>query len=251
VTVALDEFLFAPSWPPAGADVAEVVFYQEDAASPFTVLKPAAFAAGQLLVAVVVQTDGTLAGLTAPSTGGDVWTQQGSYSEVGTGNSSFAKVWSHPWSGSESASWAFGYTSTVDACLTLLRIIRADTTPVIGVASNTFDASAASMDSPTITPPGANDLLLCTLGVFGNATALVETDPAGMANLGQVQVAGNFMALAVASQQLTSGAATGVRSWTGVTPTGQTAGTFSITVKSAAAPVAWVPPVLSPYSGVF
>jgi hypothetical protein len=225
----------APAAAGAAAQVAEVVLQNEDSASPFTVTKPASFAAGQVLVVVVVQVNGTLAALTAPSTGNDIWALEGSYDEQGTGSTTQSKVWAHPYNGGEAASWNFGYSAAIDACLALFRITDADTTPVIDVTSNTFNSSASSMDSPTITPAGTNDLLICTLGLFGNNNALVETDPSGMTDRGQTQFSNLFMALAAASEQLTSGSATGVRTWTSVTPTGQSAGTFSIAVKSSGA----------------
>ena len=50
------------------AKIEDVIWYAEDSVSPLTVAKPAAFASGEILVAVIMQHTGTsnLADLTTP-----------------------------------------------------------------------------------------------------------------------------------------------------------------------------------------
>jgi len=229
------------------ADVAEVVQYNEDSASPLTVTKPAAFASGEILVAVIGQHGGVVGDLTTPSG----WTQQGSVS-TGTGSTDCqGKVFSHPFAGGDPATWDFPYFSGSDVTLQLFRITGADTTPTIVVTSTAIASIAGSNNSPTVTPSGADDLLICNLLVTAQGVVLAETDPSGMTDRGQTQVAGNFMAQAGASELLASGSATGVRTWTSVTPTGNAGGTFSIAIKSvtgAAPTLQFVRPVQFPVS---
>lgn len=209
------------------ADVVETVWYSEDSASPITVTKPASFAAGQILIAVVVQHNNPSAqsDLTTPSG----WTLQGTLD----GTTSDGKVFSYVFTGSDPATWDFPYRATADTCLGLFRITGADTTPTIVVTSTATETVATPMDSPTVTPTGSNDLLICLLANNGNGTVFTATDPSGMTDLGQVGVAGNFMALGAAKELLASSSATGVRTWTSIGPTGQTGGTLSIAVKSS------------------
>jgi hypothetical protein len=223
------------------ADVAETVFYPEDSTSPITVTKPAAFASGQILVAVITQHAGALADMTAPSG----WAEE--ENPFSASGDAFGKVFSHPFNAGDPATWDFPYGSGSDVCLALFRITGADTTPVIAVTSTGLGPVTSSSDSPTVTPAGSDDLLICTLANQGGGTVLVETDPSGMTDLGQTQVAGNVQALAAAKQLLASSAPTGVRTWTSITPnTSVNGGTFSIAVKSAAAgpPVVAIPRTL-------
>lgn len=233
------------------ADVVETVWYSEDSASPLTVAKPASFASGQILVAVIVQHNN-------PSSQSDLgtpsgWTLQGALD----GTTSDGKVFSYVFTGSDPATWDFPYRATADTCLGLFRITGADTTPTIVVTSTATETVATPMDSPSVNPTGTNDLLICLLANNGNGTIFTETDPSGMTDLGQVGVAGNFMALAAAKEQLSSGSATGVRTWTSIGPTGQTGGTLSIAVKSssgAAASQSYIAPrhrTLSPPRSLF
>lgn len=214
------------------ADVAETVWYGEDSASPITVSKPASFASGQILVAVVIQHNNpsSQADLTTPVG----WTLQGALD----GTTSDGKVFSYVFTGSDPATWNFPYRASADVTLGLFRLTGADTTPVIVVTSTPTETVATPMDSPTVTPSGSNDLLICVVALEGNGAAFSETDPSGMTDLGQVQVAGNSFAMAATKELLASSSATGVRTWTGLSPTGTTGGTLSIAIKSGgAAPV--------------
>lgn len=208
------------------ADVAEIVFYTEDSASPLTVLKPAAFAAGQLLLFVLGQDAGSaLADLTGPAG----WTDQGNYSQA----SSQGRVWSHVFTSGDPASWDFGYNAGADVAGALLRITGADTTPVVVVTTQSNGPTGGAINGTSVTPTGVNDLLVDVLCVVAGGTALVETDPPGSTDRGQGQVTGNFQAIAVASTQLSSGSATGTRAWTSITPASKPGGTFTVAVKSA------------------
>jgi hypothetical protein len=210
------------------ADVAEVIWYQEDSTPPFTVLKPAAFGAGQLLVFVIHQDTGVIGDLTAP-TG---WTICPNTLDLTVEH---GKVMYHAYDPADPSSWDFPYGSGIDAAACLLRITGADVDlPVVVVPTPTGSASnTASMNSPTVTPTGGDDLLIVTFGHATQSAVFSVTPPAGMTDRGKVQVTGNFQDLAAASEQLVSGSATGTRSWTSISPTGKSAGAFSIAVKSA------------------
>jgi hypothetical protein len=211
------------------ADVASVDPYQEDSASPLTVSKPAAFASGQILIFVISQDGGLLSALTVPSgwtavTGGTV--------DI---SSQRDKAFYHVFNGSEPSTWDFPYDAGSSVAGLLFRITGADTTPTLVCATGNINANLSSMDSPTVTPSGSTDLLICTYSNFGGGTALGYTAPSGMTNLGSSQVTGNHQCIAGAKQLLATGSATGAKTWTSLSPTGGPAGTFSIAIKSAAA----------------
>lgn len=208
------------------ADVAEYVGYNEDSASPLTVSKPASFATGQLLVFVITQDGGALTSLTAP-TG---WTALSAVVDI---SSQRVKAFYHVFDSGDPASWNFPYDGGSSIAGALFRITGADTTPTIVAATNSSNSNTATMDSPSVTPTGTDDVLLCTYSNQGGAHTLVYTVPSGMTNLGSSQVAGGFNCMAAAKVQLASGSATGVKTWSGLSPTGGAAGTFSIAVKSA------------------
>jgi hypothetical protein len=208
------------------ADIGEIVWYTKDSAPPLTVSKPSLFASGQILLAVIAEHSGNISDFNTGPTG---WTKQGTYDSSATQGC----VWSHVFDGTEPATWDFNFGSVADTCLALVRIIGGNVTaPVISVASSTFTSIASSTSAPTITPSSSDDLLLCFLANICNGTVLSEVDPAGMLDLGQAQIAGNFMALAGAYESLTASGATGVRTFTSITPTGVAGATFSITVLS-------------------
>lgn len=214
--------------PTVVADVAEVIYYNEDASSPLTVVKPAAFAPGDLLVLVIVQNATLgLGDLTGPSG----WTDKGNYNNT-VGNSS-GRIWSHVYTGGDPATWDFGYNSGADIAAALYRIVGSDTTPVVLSANNIINLTNGLFDSPTITPSSVNDLLIRTLALTCGGVPLSETDPVNMFDRGQTQVAAQFMALATASQQLTDGSATGVGQWSAITPGNSAGGAFSIVIKSS------------------
>lgn len=210
------------------ADVAETVWYNEDSASPLTVSKPAAFAAGQLLIVVTVHdASAGLADLTADAG----WTNKGSYNVTG----SQGKVWSHPHDGGEPASWGFGYNGGASMCAGLFRITDPDPATTVVVTSRTIASNAASEDSPSLNPTGPDDLLLCLLANTGGNSAFSSTHPSGMTDLGQTQFSNLYMGLAAAKELLPNSSATGVRTWTSVSPTGRQGGALSIAVASVSA----------------
>lgn len=207
------------------ADVAGIDWYAEDASPPLTVLKPAAFGPGQLLIAVITQ-QGTFADLTAPSG----WTSAGNYNGDTQG-----QIWYHVYAGGEPSTWDFGYSVGGDAALAMIRITNADLTPHIAATTTALFPGTSSEDSPTVTPTGLNDLLLCVLTNMGNSNFFAATDPSTMTNLGRIQYLDQFMGLYLDREYLTNGNATGVRTWTSVSPTGVNAagGALSIAVKSS------------------
>lgn len=207
------------------ADVAETVFYTEDSASPLTVSKPAAFAAGQMLVVVHF---GDVTGLSGPGT----WTEEENPVSIVL---QYGKVYSHVYDSGDPSTWDFVYGSGAATALALLRITGADVeTPGVVVATPTTSTSnGASVDSPSLTPTGNDDLLIATLSSNGNNAAFSSTHPSGMVDLGQTQLGNLWQGIAAASEQLASGAATGVRTWTSVSPTGRSVAAMSIAILSA------------------
>lgn len=211
------------------ADVAEVINYVEDSTSPLTIVKPAAFGPTELLALVIAHDaiGGNLAALTGP-TG---WTDKGNYNDVPGGSA--GRLWTHPYDAADPATWDFGYDSGSTVAAALLRITGADLTPVVTLTSHTGAQVSGTVDSPSVTPTGINDLLICALCPVNNGNPFTETDPAGMTNRGQVQVADLYMAIAIATQQLTDGSSTGAKTWTAVSPSTSAGGTLSIAIKSS------------------
>jgi hypothetical protein len=211
------------------ATVAETVTYAEDSLSPLTVSKPASFASGQMLVLAMIQHNNPSA--QSDLTGPTGWTFQGAFD----GTIIDGKVWSYVFTGSDPATWDFPYKSTADVCAFLFRITGADVaTPTVVVSTTPTSSVTSPMDSPSVTPTGVDDLLLALISDICNGTILAATVPAGMTDLGLAEVSGHFMSSRAAYQQLASGSATGVRTWTSVSPTGIAGGTWTIAVKSAA-----------------
>ena len=210
------------------ADVAEVIFYTEDSVSPLTVLKPAAFGAGQMLVVVIAQDSDVASDLTAPAG----WTEGANRVDI---SNQHAKVWYHAYDVSDPSSWGFGYGPTSSIAAAVIRVTGADVDlPVVVVpAPTTSTSNTATVNSPSVTPTGGDDLLIVTLSTNGNAAAFSSVDPSGTTDQSQIQNLGVNEGIAVASEQLVSGSATGVLPWTSVSPTGRAVGAFSVAVKSA------------------
>ena len=213
--------------PSQSADIAEVVFYPEDSASPLTILKPAAFGPGQILLFIIGQDAASaLADLTGPAG----WTDEGNYDQA----SNQGRVWSHAYNAADPSTWDFGYNAGADVCGVLLRVINADVTPVITVTSDNTGPNGGTATSPTVTPPaGAGDLYVATMSSACGGVALAQTSPTGLNNLGQGQVVGNYQAIAAAYKQLTDGSATGAQTFTAIAPTPKPGGNFSIAVQSS------------------
>lgn len=211
------------------ADVAEVVFYNEDSATPMTINKPAGFGTGQRLIFLIADDSGVLADLTAPASG---WTPITGGSVDITGQR--GNCWYHDYDGTEPSTWNFGYNSGAAVSGALLRITNVDAATAPLAVTGNSGSNGASMDSPSVTPNGANDLLIVAMSNSGANAAFSATDPSGTTDLGQIQVANLFQGLMVAKQLLASGAATGVRTWTSISPTARQAGTWSIAIKSGA-----------------
>lgn len=208
--------------------IAGVDWYWEDSTAPLVISKPAAFASGDILIAAFIQHNNP-SFQTDLTTSAD-WNLEGNLD----GTLVDGKIFSHVYDPGDPSTWSFTYRSTADVCMGVFRITDADQAPVVTVTSTATSSTTSPMDSPTLTPAGADDLLICLIADHGNGAAFSCTIPSGMTTQGQTQVSGLYMALAAASQALTSGAATGVRTWTSVSPTGTNGGTWSIAVKSPA-----------------
>lgn len=227
------------------ADIAETVWYSEDSTAPLTIVKPPSFGPNQLLVLAEVMDDtvGTSANLTGPAG----WALKDTVDITGA----VGKVWVHVYDGTEPSTWDFGYSSGNGIAACLLRVVDADLTPTVVVAHGSSTSNSSSEDSPTVSATSGNDLLVCTMSNTGAAAAFLATEPSGMYNLGKTQTT-TFQAQTAARQYLTSAGATGVRTWTGITPTGRQAGMFSIAIKSSGLfdpdpPPNPPPPIVPPY----
>lgn len=223
------------------ATIASWDWYNEDSASPVTVNKPTGFTTGELLIGFLTQHAATSQAVIDAMTAPAGWQFEALYNEAQTQG----KIWTHRWQNNDPATWNFGYDVGADICMAIIRVQGAETeNPVLTVTSTNFAALATSDDSPSVTPKGVNDLLICFLVNICSGTLFVETDPTGMIDRGQTQAATTFHACAGASQTLTSSAATGVRTWTTVLPINQHGATLSVAVKSASD--AWA----APFSGI-
>jgi hypothetical protein len=213
------------------ADVAETIWYvQDNGTSPITVSRPAAFADGQMLVAIVCMDGGVIGDLTAAAG----WTEETNNINI---SGQDGKIWWRVWAGGEPASWGFGHDPTGGAALALLRIteVLLDPPVVVVPAATTSSSNGSTMNSPSVTPSGNSDLLISTFSTFGGGTTLSLSHPSAMTSRGQIQAAGGRQGLAVASEQLSTPSATGVRTWTSITPTGQPSGALTIAIASAEA----------------
>src|SRR5690349_12982814 len=163
-----------------------------------TVNKPAAFASGDILIMIIANDSGVLTDLTA-ATG---FTQiTGATVDI---SGQRAKAFYHVFAGGEASTFNFGYNGGASAAGALIRVTGADTTPTLVAATGNSGSNGSSMDSPSVTPTGTDDLLICALSNSAGS-AFSETDPTGMTDRGQAQVSASFQALAVASLGLSSG----------------------------------------------
>lgn len=143
----------------------------------------------------------------------------------------------------DGASWTWTISVTSDVVYGLYAASGVSTSDPFGASAGSAYTSASGpysgADSPTVTPDGARSLLVCIVGIReGDTTAdLTITAPSGMTDrLNHVEyVAGASAArgLAVADLELSSGAATGTKSWTFGTDTAVDAFTFSVTLNPA------------------
>lgn len=211
------------------ADIAEVIYYTGDSTPPLTVLKPANFMPGEILVLVIAHD--AIAGGLIDLTGPSGWIDEGNYNNVLGGTA--GKVWSHVYDSGDPSSWDFGYNNVSSMAAGLVRITGGDTTPTITVTSASGSDVSGVVDSPSVTPTGINDLLVCALGDICQGNAFSQTDPSGMDNRGQAQLLDLYMAVALASKQLTDGNATGAKTWTAISPQNKPGGTLSIAIKSS------------------
>jgi hypothetical protein len=208
-----------------GATLASATFYAEDAASPQTATKPVGTASGDLLVYAIAQGDSGIANLTAPAG----WATTSS----ANGGSVTGKVFTKVAGGSEPGTYDFPYSSGADVAAVMMLVTGEDTTPVIVQAVGVAGPNAGNADSPTVTPTGADDLLVVLMAVAAGGTTLSKSYPTGTTGLGQGQVAGGFQAITAAFQQLVSSGATGAKTWTSILPATKPGVTFSLAIKSA------------------
>lgn len=217
--------------------VISVTQFQDDGNGPLTINKPGGAVTGDTLVLIH-----TGHGNTSPAMTGDAaWVEEGA--QAGNADQ-YGKVWSHPVTAGSAASWNFPHGTGSDTVAHLFLLRDADSA-AINVASTFHTPTiAAGASSPTITPTGTEDLLICSVSESPSpGGAFSATVPSGMAAAGTVeQVTGGFQAQKAATENLTSGSATGAKAWSSITPITNDGITWSITVKSAGPP----PPTSAP-----
>src|SRR5882757_4177901 len=208
------------------ATVAEAVFYNSDSASPQTINKPAGASAGDLLVVVGSADSGVLTDFGTPSG----WTANATTVNI---SGQRCKVFTHVVAGGDPSSWTFSYNSGAGSAWVLVRVTGADTTPVLVVTSGNSASNGATLDSPTATPSGTNDVDIAILTNSCGGNLLSYVQPTGLTDLGKTQASVLFQGLAASWKALSSGSATGAQTWSSISPTAKQCGTFTILVKSA------------------
>lgn len=119
--------------------------------------------------------------------------------------------------GSEPSTYSFNQTGRTSGILVSIR--GADTSaPIDAFASNQSSSAVASINAPSVTATGADDLLLCAAAFFtvgGNSSAGTITDPSGMTPLEFVNSSGtsNGTAASATALTLTASGATGTKSF--------------------------------------
>lgn len=209
-----------------GQALQETIFYNEDSASPLTVLKPAGAQVDNLLVLVMSVTDGVLADIT----GAVGWADEGSPVDIAGQR---CKVFSHVVGAGDPSSWAFGYNAGSAMAAALFRVSLADATPVIVVTSASTASNGSTMDSPTATPSGMDDINIAIHTNPGAGSLLSYVAPTGLTDLGKTQASSTFQGIAAAFVNLTSSSPTGAQTWTSISPTALACGTFTILIKSS------------------
>lgn len=172
--------------------------------------KPAATAAGDILLAFHSTDAGLLADMTTP-TGGATWVLLGQQlwvsSEPGT------KVWWKVAGASEPASYGFAQGSSADGVVAIAAVEGGvTTTPVF--ASSSSNTSSTTIPTPSITPTGLDDLELRWAASKSSSGAAVAWTPPASYTEHVDRQSGNFTAGSLAAKQLSSGAATGIQNFT-------------------------------------
>lgn len=201
--------------------------------STVNVTAPTGTASGDLLIAVSATDAGTMAQTGIP-TG---FTQLSTSSYDGGSNKVHVNV-GQKVAGSEPGTYAFAEPgSSSDSVAAVLRVTGADGTPVIVEVAPTVFGTSGAVSSPSLTPNGSDDLLICLTVADGSGTgggAVVWTQPTGMTLVLNRQST-QWTALGVASLAAPS-SPSGTKTWT---PSGNhnKGAALTISVKAASSSV--------------
>lgn len=205
---------------------------------PIVISRPSGVQAGDLLVAVYF---GDL-GLSGVASSG--WTASGSRAD---GDQS-CRVLRRAATGGESSSYTFGQPINADGTLHLICVKDANTAsaPNVQFAVN----SAETVITPSVTPASSSTLEIRAGGLSPFPDALTLSAPSGYTMRGTVAAPGGFMTSAIATRQINSSTATGLKSFA-FAPTGVRFG-IGVTISIAAAdegPAPEPPPPFTPGRG--
>lgn len=215
------------------ASVRAVSTAEVDMVGSVNVAKPSGAVEGDVLVAFHSMVQGVLADMGTP-TGGATWQSLGTRNS-GTDYDNKTKVWWKVAGSSEPANYGFTQNSGSTGVIAIAAVMGGDTalTPVIAQSGN--DAFSATVPSPGLTPAGVDDLELRWVAGNPDFDTITWTVPATYTEQADLQGGGNSTG-ALASKQLTSGAATGTLNFTASLTVGYRHG-FAVAVASASMPL--------------
>lgn len=166
----------------------------------YPVTRPPSTAAGDVLVAFQFSDIGSVGALTL--TGGTAWTTLAS-----GGSQGFAKLYWKVAGPAEPANYTAAQDAGADGVTIIVRVVGgAAITPVFATI---FTHGGNPVTTPSVTPSGANDLLIrfAMGGTFENANTW--TPPADHTERADLTSTGRYASGAAATRQLTAGGATG------------------------------------------
>lgn len=209
---------------PSAPEVRSVSSLSFGGTSTPTVAKPLGTASGDVLIAFMANDTGTA--LTAPSG----WTQLATQN-YGSGTPLAAVFWKLA-GGSEPSTYVFGASSSADGRLDVIALTNAGTAEPV-VITGTSASSSTQAIAPSVTPASTDDFLLC-MATVAAASGLTAswTAPAGMAELTDANQAG-YVSMTTASQALSSGAATGTRTFGATLNSARVAGVMSVAIPAS------------------
>lgn len=205
---------------------------------PITIARPSGVQAGDLLVAIYFGDLG-LSGVTSSG-----WTASGSRAD---GDQS-CRVLRKTATGGESSSYTFGQPINADGTLHLICVKDADTAaaPNIQFAVN----FAETVITPSVTPASSSTLEIRAGGLSPFPGTLTLSAPSGYTMRGTVAAPGGFMTSAIATRQINSSTATGLKSFAFAPAEVRFGIGVSISIASAdTGPPVEPPPPLTPGKG--
>lgn len=205
---------------------------------PIVIARPSGVQSGDLLVAVYFGDLGT-SGVTSSG-----WTVTGSRAD----GELACRVLRKTATGGESSSYTFGQPINADGCLHMICVKDADTAsaPNIQFAVN----FAETVITPSVTPASSSTLEIRAGGLSPFPGTLTLTAPSGYTMRGTVAASGGFMTSAIATRQINSSTATGLKSFA-FAPSGERFG-IGVTISVASAdegPPPEPPPPFTPGRG--